>query len=329
MPGKFSKIHKMIEMLENTDEGLSYIQISKSLYVDVRTAKRYLAEIRQAGYHVYDLREASNQKSLFKIHSSFNPPEHFVPTLKKVKNELSSWGNPKFAKFINQIILYFNNMEQADQNLCSASGEYFSIEPNVYHIDHGPFSQENVAGGILKKMEAAILNHNKLRITYWGYKAEKEEFDFFPYYLSLRVGTLYLIGRRGKNTGAFKSLSVKRIRRCVTTSSSFVPARFQIEEYYKYCFGQFPRQVNEKPSQVVLKVNEKWLQKFLEESHFNPPGKIVRRGGHVFFELQVMIKPDFINWVLSLVPHMLPVRPRALVKAVEERIAGASERLKG
>ncbi len=178
-------------------------------------------------------------------------------------------------------------------------------------------------------MESAILHHNKLKITYSSYREDSKEFVFFPYCLSLRVGTLYLIGRRGNNKGPFKSLSVKRIRRCLSTSESFIPAGFEIEEYYKYCFGQFPRQIQERPSLVVLQVYEKWLQKFLAESHFSPPGKILRKGGAVFFELQIVIKPDFINWVLSLTPFMLPVRPKTLVEMVRERMGKCAELLDG
>jgi predicted DNA-binding transcriptional regulator YafY len=285
MPGKFTKIRRMIDLLESSPEGLSFQQLSTQLCVDMRTVKRYLSEIRQAGYVVNDLREAANRESLLSISNTRRPLEHFIPDLKKIRSELHSWGNPKFAGQISQLIQYLENINRRGFSSEPGTADLFKAEPDVYHIDHGPFSQESVSPAILKKMELAILNHNSLKITYSGYEKDNEEFIFFPYCLSLRVGTLYLIGQRGKNKGPFKSLSVKRIKRCISTSDFFIPSRFKVEEYYKYCFGQFPRQMQERPSSVLLQVREKWLRKFLNESHFNPPGRIVHKDGSDFIEL--------------------------------------------
>ena len=67
-------------------------------------------------------------------------------------------------------------------------------------------------------------------------------------------------------------------------------------------------------------IREKWLRKFLEESHFNPPGRIIKEYDDVLYELQIVIKPDFINWVLSMIPYMVPVKPKQLVEQVRERL---------
>ncbi|MFC1585884.1 helix-turn-helix transcriptional regulator [Fibrobacterota bacterium] len=321
MTSIFSKIRRMIDLLERSQEGLSLTKMAQTLKVDVRTIKRYLAEIRKSGYDVHDLREGANRQSLYHITDWRTPPEHFVPSLHKLKREMDSWGNPKYAGFIGQVIRYISFLERPGSQERLRAGNLFGPETDVYHVDHGPFSQETVPAGLLNKLESAVRNHQKLKITYAHYKDGKKGFIFYPYSLSLRVGTLYVIGRWVRNSGLFKSLSVKRIKRCESTSAKFVPSRFNIEEYYKYCFGQFPRQAGERPSFVQLRIREPWLEGYLREAHFNPPGKLISRKGNVYFEIQMVIKPDFVNWVMSLYPYMVPVRPKVLVNKVSERIS--------
>lgn len=192
---------------------------------------------------------------------------------------------------------------------------------------HGPFAEQSVSPDLLRQLEGAVVSRNRLRLEYAPLKEGVESFEFLPYLLALRVGTLYLIGRRGENTGEFKSLSVRRIRRCQVLAERFERALFDPEDYYRHCFGQFPRRQGERPESVRLKVLAPWLEKLLAEAHFDPPGALVRREGAVFFEIQMVIKPDFINWVLSLLPELVPVRPVSLVAEVRRRVEQAAGQL--
>jgi predicted DNA-binding transcriptional regulator YafY len=194
----------------------------------------------------------------------------------------------------------------------------------IYHIDHGPFAEADPNPGILKLLETAVSDRTAIKVSYSGYAKDAEEFLFFPYILALRVGTLYLIGRQGENRGPFKSLSVRRIRRCIATRDAFKPDAFRAEDYYKYTFGQWHRQLHEEPETVLLLLKAPWLEKYLGESRFNPPGRILRKAGETLFELKVVIKPDFVNWVLSLTPDLLPLKPDSLRSQVADRLAKAS-----
>ncbi|HLP43485.1 MAG TPA: WYL domain-containing protein, partial [Fibrobacteria bacterium] len=190
----------------------------------------------------------------------------------------------------------------------------------VYYIDHGPFAEADPNPSILRIVEAAVTSRTAVKITYSSYTKETEEFVFFPYILSLRVGTLYLIGRQGVNKGPFKSLSVKRIRRCAATHNTFVPDPFNPADYYKFTFGQWHRQLSEEPETVLFRLDAPWLEKYLSESRFNPPGRAFKKGGAAYFELRIVIKPDFINWVLSLAPDLVPMKPEGLRTKVADRL---------
>src|SRR5690606_33424914 len=268
-------------------------------------------------------RSGSGRKSMFRIPRAESPPEHFLPGLKKIRTELYAGGNPKYTALITQLIRFLEDRENIKQG---ESSQDFRGHAEAYYIDHGPFAEADPSPGILKLLENAIVARNPIRLTYSGYSPESGESLFYPYSLCLRVGTLYLVGRQGANQGPFKSLSVKRIKRCIGTRDVFVRDPFDPAEYYKYCFGQWPRQLDEAPETVLLSLRAPWLEKYLSESHFNPPGRILRKGKDAFFEVKIAIKPDFVNWVISLSPDLVAVKPDGLRREVAERLSKGLDR---
>jgi predicted DNA-binding transcriptional regulator YafY len=315
---KTAKMHKLVHLLQEHGEGLGIRHLSATLGVDERTVKRYLSDIRRLKFDLVSDR-SSGRKSLFHIRSTELTPSHFLPALKKIRAELHAGGNPKYTAQINQLIRFLDAKEASTQTTESLDDSPLATE--AYYINHGPFAEADPSPGILKLLEAAIASRTSVRLTYSGYSPGTGEFIFFPYALSLRVGTLYLIGHQAENRGTFKSLSVKRIKRCIAMRDVFTREPFDPAEYYKYCFGQWARQLNENPDTVLLAIKADWLEKYLSESHFHPPGKIIRKGKNVYFELKMVIKPDFVNWVLSHIPDLVPVKPDSLCQEISQRLS--------
>lgn len=329
---KTAKFQTLIQMLQAGGPGLSIAKMAADLGVNERTIKRYLADLRRLDFDLIQDSGSRGRKTLYRIRGSDGPPTHLLTALRKIRSELISGGNPKHSSPISQVIQY---LEQGDgkeapkgrrssQVQTPAPGPAAFESPGdrsseVYYIDHGPFAESDPSSNILKILEGAVAAHTSLRLTYGSPTKETEEFLFFPYILCLRVGTLYLIGRQGENRGAFKSLSVKRIKRGIVRDA-FKPDPFNPADYYKYTFGQWHRQLNEEPETVLLSLRAKWLEKFLSESHFNPPGRIVRKGKDTLFEVKVVVKPDFVNWVISLIPDLVPAKPDSLREEVARRL---------
>lgn len=315
---KTAKVHHLVELLQGHADGMHVDQMSAALGVDIRTVKRYLSDLRRMGYALEQDRGGAGRRSLYRIPSQDKTPTHLIPALKKLGAELHAGGNPKHAPLIRQVTAWLENRESA-----AREAEADRPAEGIYHIDHGPFAEANPLPNILKSLEAAVAGRLAVKLTYSGLGAEKDGFLFYPYVLSLRVGTLYLIGRQDGNKGPFKSLSVKRIRRCVATQEAFIRSAFDPAEFYKYTFGQWARQPNEDPETVVLALKAKWLERYLSESHFHPPGRIYTKGSETFFEVKLVVKPDFVNWVLSLTPDLVPMKPESLRKEVAQRLRKA------
>lgn len=335
---KTAKFHRLIKILQEGGPGLSIRQMASTLIVDERTVKRYLADLRRLQFDLIQENDSRGRRILYRIQGNGGPPVHLLSSLRKIRSELHAGGNPKHSSAISQVIKYLEDPAGA-----ASAGKRASVparapagtpapEPaippgqEVYHIDHGPFAETDPASGILKILEAAVGGRTAVKLTYSGYakagssRPEAEEVLFFPYILCLRVGTLYVIGRQGENRGPFKSYSVKRIRRCIATREVFKADPFDPADFYRYTFGQWHRQPGEEPETVVFAVKAPWLEKYLSESRFNPPGRMVRKAGETQFELKVVIKTDFVNWVLSLSPDLVPLKPDSLRAAVQERL---------
>lgn len=323
---KTAKVHRLVRLLQDHTEGLGIRHISAMLGVDERTVKRYLSDLRRLKFELVQDRQGAGRKSLYRIRTTGSPPGHFLPALKKIRTELHAGGNPKYNALINQLMRFLEDRESAQRG---DAPEETPANAEAYYIDHGPFAEADPSPGILKILEASIASRTAVKLSYSGYAHEAGEFLFFPYALCLRVGTLYLIGRQGENRGAFKSLSVKRIKRGIATHEPFTRDAFDPAEYYKYTFGQWARQLDENPETVVLSLRAPWLEKYLSESHFHPPGRILKRGKDVQFEVKMVIKPDFVNWVLSLAPDLIPEKPESLRKEVSARLQGALKALDG
>jgi predicted DNA-binding transcriptional regulator YafY len=319
---KTAKVHRLIEMLRAHAGGMHVEQMGAALGVDIRTVKRYLSDLRRLGYALEVDKGGAGRRALYRLPAGKSTPAHLIPGLRKLAAELHAGGNPKHAPLLRKVLAWMEDSEAA-----AKEPETETPAEGIYHIDHGPFAEANPLPNILKSLEAAIAGRKAVRLAYSGYTSEKDGFLFFPYVLSLRVGTLYLLGRQDANKGPFKSLSVKRIRRCVATQETFARAAFDPAEFYKYTFGQWARQPEEAPQTVVLALKAKWLEKYLSESHFHPPGKVYAKGNEVFFEARLVIKPDFVNWVLSLAPDLVPVKPESLRQEVTDRLRRAAAEL--
>lgn len=318
---KTAKVHRLVELLREHAHGVHIDQIASTLGVDNRTVKRYLSDLRKLGYSLEQEKEGAGRRTLYKLPETDRTPGHFLTGLENLRKELHAGGNPKFGPLLAKLSAYLKDRETAEREESAPAPAHA-----IYHNDHGPFAEASPQENTLKRLESAIAACQAVRLNYSGRASDREGVLFYPYVLSLRVGTLYVIGREEGNRGPFKSLAVRRIARCQATQETFARSAFDPADFYKYTFGQWARQPDEKPETVLLEVRAKWLRKYLAESHFNPPGRFLG-ADEGRFEVKLVVKPDFVNWVLSLAPDLLPLKPESLRKEVAERIRKAAEAL--
>jgi predicted DNA-binding transcriptional regulator YafY len=173
---------------------------------------------------------------------------------------------------------------------------------------------------LLERLERSIAQRRALRIDYTNPDGRQTSFVFHPYRICLRIGVLYLAGRQGGVDGPVRLLRLVRIRRCLSLGEAFQPPSFDPTALYRYCFGQWSKQEGQQPENVTLWIRAPWLKGHLEAGRFDPPAKFVSQDGKWLFKWRVVQHPDFINWVMSLLPDALPLEPKSLKEEVHRRM---------
>jgi predicted DNA-binding transcriptional regulator YafY len=309
---KTGKIHRMVAHLRKHPNGIDAQSLADQLGVHPRTLRRYAAELPALGFALRR-EEISGGSVRYRLEEADDAlPRKLAHDLELLRKSLLAGGNPKWSRLLNRAI---RQLQEPGQ------GENEGEASDIYYVDHGPLAEKEPPSGILNLLEGAILRQEKVRLHYAA--ARERELTFFPYRLCLRVGVLYLVGREEKNQGPFKSLQVRRIRRCQSLRETFIPDTFDPEAYYRHCFGAFAQEGKESPEKIVLWIREPWAEQLLRGANFNPPAVFTRREGKACFEAFLLMKPDLENWILSLAPAALPLEPESLRDRIATRLASA------
>ncbi len=313
---KTGKVHRMVALLRKHPDGVEAQALAAHLGVHPRTLRRYAAELPALGFALQreELRGGTVRYRLEEADDTL--PRQLARDLESLRKALLAGGNPKWSRLLNRTIRQLSEPGEPEPEPDLAG---------VYFVDHGPLAEKEPPSGILNLLEGAIARQEKIRL--WYAASRERELEFFPYRLCLRVGVLYLVGREGRNEGPFKSLQVRRIRRCQSLREAFLPDSFDPEAFYRHCFGAFAREGDEAPERIVLWLREPWVERLLRGAHFNPEGTFTRRDGKPCFEIDMMVKPDLENWILSLAPAALPLEPAALRDRLATRLAAAGAAL--
>jgi predicted DNA-binding transcriptional regulator YafY len=332
MRSKFAKLNQLIQILTETSSGKNLESLAREMDVHPKTIRRYLQEIQKSGYALEDCnaKKGSRGERCYRIVSGEDciHLEGLVQGLHSMQTELQSWGNPKFQTLLEEIQQFLLEKSGLTSGV-TVEKERHVLNGDIqspYYVNHGPFAQQQVSHHKLKILEKAIVEHRILQLEYMNSSGDIHLMDVSPYKLALRVGTLYLVGDVQEE---FRSLSVSRIQRCLSTSQTYVPKVFSIQEHYRYCFGAFFRKPGEKPQKVVLEVHEPWAEQYLSHSHFDPPGKWLdtsSRQSHRRFSFEVVIKTDLINWLVSHWGSIYAVEPRSLQQKVLDRVQKGLDR---
>jgi predicted DNA-binding transcriptional regulator YafY len=315
---KVARMLRLEKLLGQNSIGIELKHIAAALSVDSRTAKRYLAEWEALGRPLSRSQSGSGRTLRYSLPQEEGVAPALIKALQRGRDELRKGGNLKHARVLDQAIAHFESQSEV---------ENIDLE-TIYHIDHGPLSDADPDRALLDRLERAITQRRTLRIDYANPDGRHTTFIFQPYRICLRIGVLYLAGRQGGDMGPVRLLRLVRIRRCLSLGESFTPPAFDPASLYKFCFGQWSRQENQKAEDVTLWIRAPWLKGHLETARFDPPARISQQEGRVLFKIKVVLHPDFINWVMSLMPDAVPIEPGPLRDEVARRLEESREALK-
>lgn len=305
-----TKHQNMLQLIERLKvRSMTQQEIASHFGVDARTVMRYIKELQSTQPNL-KIQALDGRKKSYSIQEEddFSPRE--IEDLKKVIQDLGDGGNHKHARLIQSILNKIEPQPDLEATLPSLQ----TVDKNFY-INHGPLAEHDSDNTRAQKLLYFIQEQMVVKITYQQRQDEEfqrsEPFYFEPYKLALRVGKLYLIGFKEGEDQA-RQIPISKIVRYNASGRHFTPRDFDVDEFYRYSFGQWVEEIQ--PQEVVLELNETWIYNLFRASNFYPAVKFSKKGNKNYAHLTIKVTRDFKNWLFGMMPGIQIKKPLALKK---------------
>lgn len=325
----YQKVLRM-EALLRFGPRLTIDELSQKMGLDARSVFRYMERVSATGRPIKAGIRNGRVKEYWIPQESVGVPTDLIASLLRMDQSMTQSGVRKYHKIIQQAI------EQLDPRKNQTAPANTEPEP-CFHLDHGPFAEysdtDSMTSQTMDRLMQAIQNRNPIRLQYQHLEQGQRKLQtclFEPYFLSLRVGKLYLIGIQPEvSKRQLVSLVYRRIKMVTVDKSSQFErdSRVNLGDFYRHCFGQWIPRGNAKKLDIILKVDESWLMDLFHESRFNPQASIETTGKGGTVRLSLYDTPDLETWLFSLHPHAQVLQPKALRERLRARAKAALQLL--
>jgi|GEM_PF-2211187 len=327
----YQKVLRIDELLSSGGH-FTIDELSTKMGIDSRSVFRYLDRLQASGRQVSAQFRTGRTKEYWIPTEISSPPQELIQALQKMDQAMTEGGVRKYHKILTQVIQHLNPLPKPDLSIPAGLNKFGNeIEP-FFHLDHGPLAEHNKSDSLtaqtMDKILGAIQNQNCLKIQYAKSGQKKTETILFePYFLSLRVGKLYLVGTYSGES-RLVSLVFKRFKMISVESQTFKRnTRANLQDFYKHCFGQWVPREDAKKIDITLKIEEAWLLDIFQESNFNPSVTIEAAETSTIVKLCLYDTPDLESWLFSLHPHARVISPRSLRERLRIRADAVAKQL--
>jgi predicted DNA-binding transcriptional regulator YafY len=314
---------KLIELLQESKEGMIVEEIAAALGVSEKTVKRDLKDVKDDWDYDFEKIDAKahNEKCYKLPHlqpgSKFNFEEAIALTLgNRFLSPLEKSSLAQSAKEGLQKI-----KEDLPLPLRKQFGNFLN---NFYPSSPG---QSNYADkkDIFEKLIIACEDSVKIEIEYGLYKRPEKTYTIEPYALIMQQGTLYLLGldcdKKIKWTwkvNRMKTLTQKE------KSETKKPSPQEIKAWQDRVFGGVRVQEDRPVETVQVKVTN-YMANYVREHKWHATQEIIDEGveGEYFVTLQfkVVPTPALTNWILALGRDGEVLEPQSLREKIAEEIS--------
>lgn len=249
------------------------------------------------------------QRDIREIYQIFGIQIEYAKTAKGYFISESEVENSNFQRMIEAFDM-FNSLNLAQD-----------LSPFIQLEKRKPQGTENLYG-LLHAIK------NKLQITFHYEKFWEEEIttrQAEPYALKEFKNRWYLVAKDTKDAG-IKSFALDRLTALEITTRTFIyPAGFDIEEYYRYCFGIISANGQE-PQEIILSFLP-FQGKYIKTLPLHESQKVlVDTEEELRISLRLCITHDLVMELLSFGENMKVLQPLALADEIKEAHQKAFQR---
>ena len=182
---------------------------------------------------------------------------------------------------------------------------------------------------ILETVADAVVRQQVLSVGYYGLRGEGKTHRFEPYTLAMYKGGLYIIGKSDQYPDPPITLAIERIDTVAPvdgpngkTQNFRRPPRFSPERHFEGVFGI----MGDSPErEVQLEIQTPETESRLAERVIHPSQKILRpRGRKPVLRMRVRGLAELTNWVLGYSGYLKVLHPVELREEVRRRLREAA-----
>ncbi len=247
-------------------------------------------------------------------------------TFQRDLNDISSIYNIVIkCNSLNQYYIEEDNREEANERIFEAFNIFnaFNMTENLSEFiqleKRKPQGTENLSG-----LLHAVKNKLQITITYQKYwDNDSSQRVAEPYALKEFKKRWYVIAKDLKDN-RIKTFALDRLTDLETSKKHFqTPEEFNIEEYFKHCFGIISPDNEDQPEEVILSFDAH-QGKYIKSLPFHESQEIVEDNeDELIVKMKVYITHDFVMEVLSYGERVKVIKPERLIKEIKGIYADA------
>lgn len=293
-------------------------QLAAEHGVTERTIRRDIEALQEAGFPLYDDREAGKKVwRLVEGHrqratQSFTMSE--LAALYFGKNLLSFLGGAPFAQELESA---FAKIRGA---LPEKSIPYLARIQDLFAARPDPSKDYSKKQPVIAALIDAVLHQRRVRIDYYSFHSKRtKRYLLDPYRLVYYRGGLYLYARADEYDEV-RTFAVERIQRIEVLDVGFqVPADFNVSEFAKSAFGI----AGGKAERVELAFDA-GLAGYIRERVWHESQTLAEKpDGSVVLSMDVAPGFELKTWIKGCIPHVRVLKPARLREELARELEAA------
>jgi predicted DNA-binding transcriptional regulator YafY len=292
--------------------------LARDCGVTERTIRRDIEALQEAGFPLYDDREAGRKVWRLvpgykqRLTKTFSLSE--LAALYFGKNLLSYLGGAPFAHDLESA---FAKIKEA---LPEKSLPYLARIQDLFAARPDPVKDYSKKKEVIAGLVEATLHERQAKVEYYSFNSRKTKgYLLDPYRLVYYHGGLYLYARSHEHAEV-RTFAVERISRIEVLEAGFaVPKDFNVSEYARGAFGI----AGGAPERVVLEVDAA-VGPYVRERVWHESQELVEReDGSLLLRMEVVPGFELRSWIKGFLPHVRVLEPKSLREGIAAELHSA------
>ena len=291
--------------------------------VALRTIRRDIEALQEAGFPLYDDRESG--RKIWRLLDGYSQKAQATFTMSEMaalyfgRHLMNVLSGAPFAADLDSA---FVKIRAA---LPEKSTRYLSKIADLFGARPFPSKDYSAKKGVIATLVDATLHERRVDMSYYSASSKRaKRYEVDPYRVVYYQGGLYLYGRVIEYAEV-RTFAVERIERIALMDETFqMPSEQEIEAHTRSAFGI----AGGKAQEVLLRFDSVVASSVRDRVWHKSQRIEDRPDGSFDFSMSVALSRDLKAWIRSLLPHVVVIKPQSLRDDIERDLKEALTRWK-